>query len=276
MKDLKGRTAVITGAGSGIGRSIAHALARAGVNVVVADLHGDTAKTVSDEVKALGVDAIPVTVDVAQHASVTAMADAAYARFGKVDILVNNAGVTWRPFRPVTEATMADWKFMIDVNLWGVIHGLDVFLPRMSKQPGEKHIVNTSSLAGVWAVKGHTPYSATKAAVTGLSESMASELEDQGFGVTILHPAMVKTNVVANSESQRAADERGEGRKFTPIVDKRMDGLVGGYMDPAAVGEMVRDAIQRNQLYLHTHPLTDEQIRGRMELVYGKDTFGRA
>jgi NAD(P)-dependent dehydrogenase (short-subunit alcohol dehydrogenase family) len=276
VKELKGKTAVVTGAGSGIGRSIAHALAKSGVNVVVADLRPATAKTVSEEVAALGVSALSATVDVSKRDSVEALADAAYDRFGVVDILVNNAGVSWRPLRPVTQAKMSDWKFLIDVNLWGVIHGLDVFLPRMAQQPGEKHIVNTSSLAGVWPVKGHTPYSATKAAVTAISEGMAVELADEGFGVTILHPAMVKTNVIQNSEDLRAAEDKGAGRTFKPMIDKRMEELASEYIDAEAVGEMVRDAIQRNQLYLHTHRIAPERIRERTELIYGTDTFGRA
>ncbi|MEX0407485.1 SDR family NAD(P)-dependent oxidoreductase [Aquibium sp. LZ166] len=276
MKELAGKVAVVTGAGSGIGRSIAHALAKAKVNVVVADIRSDAAREVCAEVEALGAEAIAVEVNVADHGSVQAMADSAYSRFRHVDILVNNAGVSWRPLRPVSDATLSDWKFMIDVNLWGVINGLDVFLPRMSKQQGEKHVVNTSSLAGLWPVKGHTPYSATKAAVTAISEGLASDLAEEGFGVTILHPAMVRTNVVANSEAMRSDVDKGEGRTFRSMVDERMEKLAAAYIDAEAVGEMVRDAIERNQLYLHTHPIEAQDIRSRTELIYGADTYGRA
>lgn len=276
MKNLAGKIAVVTGAGSGIGRAIAHSLAKAGTNIVAADLRLDTAEAVSEEVRALGVEAIAVETDVASHESVSTLADAAYDRFGKVDILVNNAGVSWRPLRPITQARLSDWKFLIDINLWGVIHGLDVFLPRMSAQPGEKHVVNTSSLAGVWPVKGHTPYSATKAAVTAISEGMAMELADEGFGVTILQPAMTRTNVIQNSEALRSDTDKGEGRSFKPMVDERMEGLVAGYIDADVVGEMVRDAIQRNQLYLHTHAISADHIKARVEMIYGDDTYGRA
>lgn len=276
MKDLADKVAVVTGAGSGIGRSIAHALARAKVNVVVADIRPGAAREVAAEIEALGAEAIAVEVNVADHGSVGALADSAYSRFGRVDILVNNAGVSWRPLRPVSDATLSDWKFMIDVNLWGVINGLDVFLPRMSKQQGEKHVVNTSSLAGLWPVKGHTPYSATKAAVTAISEGLASDLAEDGFGVTILHPAMVRTNVVANSEAMRSDADKGEGRTFRSMVDERMEKLAAAYIDAEAVGEMIRDAIERNQLYLHTHPIEAQDIRSRTELIYGADTYGRA
>lgn len=276
MQDLNGKTAVVTGAGSGIGRAIAHALAKAGMNVVVADLNADTAATVAAEVEALGTQALAVQANVADHGSVAAMADAAYGRFGSVEVLVNNAGVSWRPLRPLTDATLADWKFMFDVNVWGVINGLDVFLPRMKAQPGEKHIVNTASMAGVWPVKGHTPYSASKYAVVGISEGIVNDIGDEGFGCTVLCPAMVRTNVVANSESQRPTGEKGEGRVFKEMVDERMKKLVDEYIDAAAVGEMVRDAIQRNQLYLHTHAIAPEDIAARTDLVYGPETYGRA
>lgn len=131
------------------------------------------AQAVADELKAQGARVHPVTVDVSQHASVVAMADEAWTSFGQVDILCNNAGVSWRPFRTLLEASMEDWKFIMNVNLWGVIHGLDVFLPRMRAQKGEKHIVNTASLGGILPLAGHTPYSASKAAVTFISEGLA-------------------------------------------------------------------------------------------------------
>jgi NAD(P)-dependent dehydrogenase (short-subunit alcohol dehydrogenase family) len=276
MRELKGKTAVITGAGNGIGRSIAHALAKAGANIVVADLRLSWAETVSQEIANLGVKTLPLLVDVSKEESVTALADAAYDKFGVVDILVNNAGVTWRPLRPITAATLSDWKFFMDTNVWGVIYGLNAFLPRMMKQQGEKHVVNTSSVAGVWPVKGNGPYSATKAAVTAMSEALAIELADEGLGVTILHPATVRTNVVQNSEELRTEKEKGAGRTFKPMVDERWEELVGaGFIDAELVGEMVRDAIQRNQLYLHTHPISDKNINKRMNLIFDPDSFGR-
>lgn len=280
MKDLHGKTAVVTGGGSGIGRSIVIALAKAGMNIVVSDLRLPTAETVREEAKALGVQAVAVQTDVSKHEFVVELADKAYGRFGSVEVLVNNAGVSWRPWRSVLDATMSDWKFVIDVNIWGVIHGLDVFLPRMEKQLGEKHIVNTSSLAGIAPVSGHTPYSGSKAFVTAISESMADELASEGFGVTCLHPSMVRTNVVQNSEAMRTNEDRGENRTFRPIIsekrERRMQMLSDQYIDAEAVGEMVRDAIQRNQLYLHTHPMLPGYYDERAELMYGEGTFGRA
>jgi len=135
MKTLQGKTAVITGAGSGIGRAIALTLAEAGTRIVVSDIL-EEATAVASEVRERRVEALPIVTDVAHHESVIALAEEAYDRFGTADILCNNAGVSWRPFRTILEASMADWKFLFGVNLCGVIHGLDVFLPRMRKQSG--------------------------------------------------------------------------------------------------------------------------------------------
>jgi NAD(P)-dependent dehydrogenase (short-subunit alcohol dehydrogenase family) len=275
MRELKGKTAVITGAGNGIGRSIAHALAKAGANIVVADLRLSWAEAVSNEIANLGVKTLPLLVDVSKEESVTALADAAYDKFGVVDILVNNAGVTWRPLRPITAATLSDWKFFMDTNVWGVIYGINAFLPRMMKQQGEKHVVNTTSLAGVWPVKGHGPYSATKAAVTAMSETLAFDLADEGLGVTILLPHAVTTNIVQNSEELRTEKEKGVGRTFKPVGERLEELTAAGFIDAELVGEMVRDAIERNQLYLHTHPISDKNINERMNLIFGPDSLGR-
>ena len=143
-------------------------------------------------------------------------------------------------------------------------------------QPGEKHIVNTSSLAGIMPVAGSTPYSATKAAVTAMSESIAQELAPRGFGVTILHPATVRTNVAANSERLRAPEDRQENRSFEPFENERVKRLMSTLVEVEDVGEMVRDAIQRNQLYLHTHPIGRDLIEERREMMYGPEAYGRA
>lgn len=275
MKTLQGKSAVVTGAGSGIGRSIALALARAGAQVVVADVRQDAAEDVARELRALDARAVAVTVDVSQHASVVAMADAAWQAFGRVDILCNNAGVSWRPFRTLLEATMEDWDFIMRVNLWGVIHGLDVFLPRMRAQEGEKHIVNTASLGGVLPLAGHTPYSASKAAVAFISEGLAQELATEGFGVTVLCPGFVRTQVTANADALRPAAERSTARQFTPFENPLLARLALAYMEPDTVGTMVCNAILDNQLYLHTQPVPGDIVAERMHTVFGPQTLGK-
>lgn len=276
MKDLKNKVAVITGGGDGIGRSIALALADSGVHVVVADIQQDLAQRVASEVKERGSRALAVQCDVAQHSAVKNLADQAYAEFGEVHILCNNAGVTWRPFRAVFDATLEDYRFVFNVNLWGVLHGLDAFLPRMKSQPGEKHIVNTSSLASLIPMAGHTAYSASKAAVTALSEAMAQELAPYDFGVTVFCPSRVPTNLQKNS-AKLTADKLGNvQRSFAPVATPQAERNGTFAMDSVEpVGRMVRNAILDNTLFLHTNPLPSDIVADRVHAQYGSHTVAR-
>lgn len=277
MRILKDKVAVITGAGSGIGRAIALALADAGTHVVVSDIQEAPARKVAEEVRSRGVRALAVVCDVAKHESVVELADRAYAEFGRVDILCNNAGISWRPFRNIWDATMADWHRIFGVNLFGVIHGLDVFIPRMRKQPGEKHIVNTASLAALQPMEGHAPYSSSKAAVAGLSESIAMDLEPEGFGVTILCPGHVETNLTANTLHIQGGDHSDGARRFDPVELKTMKRFGAFGLDSAEpVGVMVRNAILNNQLYLHTVALPSELVAERVYKLYGSQAVGKA
>lgn len=275
MKTLMGKTAVITGAGNGLGRVIALALAEAGTNIVVADIRAADAEAVAAEVRQRGVRSIAVSTDVAVRESVVALADQAYAEFGTVDILCNNAGVNWRPARTVLDASMQDWKFIFDVNVWGVVHGLDVFLPRMRHQPDEKHIVNTASQGGLVPLAGITPYSASKAAVACLSESIAQELAPHGFGVTILCPGTVRTQVGKNSEALRPQQERGASRRFEPFHNPMHALFESVAIEPDLVGKMVCNAILDGTLYLHTQSLPEGVPQKRMTILFGPQTLGR-
>lgn len=274
MKELKGKTAVITGAGSGIGRGIALALAEAGTNIVVSDINGDSAQQVHAEVEQLGVKAIAVTTDVRSREAVERLAQDAYSAFGSVEILCNNAGVSWRPMRLIDHATEQDWRFIIDVNLWGVVHGIDAFLPRMRKQSGEKHIVNTSSLAALLPFAGHAPYSAAKAGVAVMSEAIAEELAPDGFGVTILCPNWTATNIAEHSAAHDL--ERGSAnRTIPPYRNETLERIFNTEPLPAiSCGRMVKNAILNRQLYLNTRPLSGEFIAKRMEIMFGPKTFG--
>jgi NAD(P)-dependent dehydrogenase (short-subunit alcohol dehydrogenase family) len=274
MKELKGKTAVITGAGSGIGRGIAHALAEVGTNIVVSDINGKTAQQVRSEVEQLGVKAIAAITDVRSREAVEQLAHDAYSAFGAVDILCNNAGVSWRPMRTIDYATEEDWRFIVDVNLWGVVHGIDAFLPRMRKQAGEKHIVNTSSLAALMPFAGHAPYSAAKSAVAIMSEAIAEELAPDGFGVTILCPNWTATNIAQNSAAHDL--ERGSANRTIPTYyNEALEKIFKTEPLPAiSNGRMVKNAILNGQLYLHTRPLPAEFIAKRMEIMFGPNTIG--
>lgn len=279
MKELDGRVAVITGAGTGMGRSMALSLAAAGVDLVVSDIELPAAELVRDEALALGGQAIAVRTDVAKLEEVEALADAAYRRFGKVDILINNAGVTLRPFRAVWDTSYEDFQWVLGVNIWGVINGVHVFVPRMRRQDGEKHIVNVSSMSTLAKVPGHSTYVLTKAAVNGFSDVIREELAADGFGVTILYPGYVKTRI-ATSERLRPEQERSELRNIRPYDSyRRTDdeaptaapvhiedaGAMQVPIEADEVGPMVVRAIRENRSYCLTHAAPEVPMRRQLD-----------
>jgi NAD(P)-dependent dehydrogenase (short-subunit alcohol dehydrogenase family) len=284
MQVSAGQTAVITGGGSGIGRGIALSLARCGLNVVVADYDESAAIATASEISALGVEALAVATDVACRDDVVELAEEAYRRFGAVEILVNNAGVALRPYRATWDTSYPDYQWIIGVNLWGVIHGHDVFVPRMLDSPGEKHIVNTSSFATFYAVGGLAAYTASKHAVDGFSLCAAGELRGRGIGLTILYPGNVSTSI-GSAERLRPMTDQSENRTVTPYSQYLESGdgaddakFAGrgprdpsrpGYeaIDPGAVGPMVVEAIRHNKLYCTTHPAPLADLQRRLDAI---------
>jgi len=199
--------AVVTGAGGGIGAGMAEAFAAEGMHVVVADIEEASAQATAERVRAAGVRSVAVHTDVADPASVAALADRAFAEFGEVHLLCNNAGVLL--FRPLAEMSLQDWQWLLSVNLFGVIHGIHSFLPRMLAQGGDGHIVNTASIAGlaVGRVRNVGAYHASKYAVVGLSEALRTELEPVGIGVSMICPGGVNTPLNADLKLPEGADK---------------------------------------------------------------------
>jgi NAD(P)-dependent dehydrogenase (short-subunit alcohol dehydrogenase family) len=247
MKDLKDKVAIVTGAGSGIGRGTALALADAGMNVVVADIDEASASAVAKEVEAAGGRGLAVRTDVADRSSVEALAEAAYSAFGSVHVLHNNAGVAL--FMRLDSMEDIDWRWILSINLEGVINGLQAFLPRMKAQEGEKHIVNTASMAGMFAPQMLGAYNATKFAVVAISETLREEVATDGIGVSVLCPGVVGTNIMQNSLRDRPA---GGGNMQLPSIDGSAS--FGRVVDPSDVGRLVRQAIIDNEPYIFTHP----------------------
>jgi NAD(P)-dependent dehydrogenase (short-subunit alcohol dehydrogenase family) len=284
MEKLAGKSAVVTGAGGGIGRSIALALAEQGVNVAVADIDQDVAESVSREVAERGVKSFGMRSDVSNLADVQKLADAAYNQFGTVEILVNNAGVTLRPFRASWDTSYEDFRWVMDVNFWGVLHGHMVFIPRMRETPGEKHIVNTSSMASVPSLAGPSAYSASKAAVDGLSNAVREELKTQNIGLSILHPGPVRTRIVS-SERLRSEDEKSDNRGVKPwseyvqsVANPIVEGQGGEptqdpdvatspleYITPNDAGRLVVEGILGNNPHILTHPAPLEALQVRFD-----------
>ena len=244
MIEFKGKTAVVTGAASGIGRSLSSAFAQRGMNVVMADIEADSLASARKEVVALGCEAIDVRTDVTQEEQVFALADAAWDRFGAVHVICNNAGVLIRG--DTLDAERKDWEWILAVNLWGVIHGVRAFVPRMRDSGEEGHIVNTASEAGHFAGDGYGVYNTSKFAVTGLTESLARDLRNTRIGVSMLCPGQVETGIFTNTN--RPSDFRKR------IDDVPMDRRVAeNVMDPGEVAAKVVTGIEEGALYIFSH-----------------------
>jgi len=251
-----GRVAVVTGAASGIGRALAEEFAASGSAVVVADLDAAEAEVVAAGIRTSGGEALAVAVDVADAAAVDALAATTLERFGRVDVLCNNAGVS--TFNLLRDQTLEDWKWVVGVNFWGVVHGVQTFLPIMRDQGTAAHIVNTASIAGlVSGVAFIGPYSATKVAVVSISETLAQELaiDESLIGVSVLCPSSVDTKVM-ESERGRPADLGVEHRTEMAESVRLMirDGFTGPTgLTPAQVATRVLAAIRNREFWIITH-----------------------
>lgn len=244
MKDLEGKVAVITGAGSGIGEGIARAAAAAGMKVVVADIDIEKGRAVAEDLTAGGATAIAVAVDVSDLLSVEALRDATLEAFGAVHLLCNNAGVWVGAL--MQEADIKDWQYLINVNLYGVIHGVQTFLPLLIEQ-GEGHIVNTASVGGLISGPPEGLYTTTKFAVVALSEALLMEVVGQGVGVSVLCPGLVATNLITQSSAVRP-DALNSGKDHQQPAPDVASGIA-----PDLVGQQVVDAVREDGFYVITH-----------------------
>jgi NAD(P)-dependent dehydrogenase (short-subunit alcohol dehydrogenase family) len=247
---------VVTGGAAGIGLAMARAFAARGSLLVIADIDTAALAAAERELAAEGAEALCLATDVARRESVQALADAAFARFGAVHLLCNNAGIAL--LGPLVGADAGDWRKAMDVNFWGVVHGIDAFLPRMLARGEGGHVVNTSSMAGLVGMQWLGIYCATKFAVVGLSESLRRELEPRGIGVSVLCPMMVETRIAENSARAlgRASPAAGGG----PPAGMA---LAGGVIAAEQVARRVVRAIETNAFYVFTHPEQREILRRR-------------
>lgn len=276
MEQFEGRVAVVTGAASGIGRALIDRFAAAGMKVVLADVEEEALAKAEAEVQTTGAETLAVVTDVADRASVDALNSAAVDRFGAVHVLCNNAGVSGG-MGALWETTDKDWAWVMGVNLMGVVHGIQAFVPGMVERGEPGHVVNTSSVLGL-ATGGGSIYGVTKHAVTRLTEGLWYDLQAAGapIGVSVLCPGMIATNIIG-SQRNRPADLQNEVAAAGPEMEQRMkfvqDLFANEGMPPAEVAEMVHEAIAADRFYVLTHPDAEkETVRARLEAILGEQS----
>lgn len=255
MQDLKGRTAVVTGGGSGVGRGISLGLAAEGMKVAVLDLNGGAAERVAQEIAARGTESMAVTVDVTSTQQLAAAAKEVIGRFGNVNLLCANAGVIL-PIGPLAENSDSDWEYVFSVNLHGVVKTVNAFLPSL-READEAHIVNTASLGGVLSVPEVLVgvYTSSKYACVGYSECLRGELASEGIGVSVLCPGLVESDLYTTSAANRP--DRLGGPETVVALSKNAstsDAVAPTAMPAEDVGPILVRGIRENRLHIFTHP----------------------
>jgi len=258
MDPFRGRVAVVTGGAGGIGGALARAFVARGAKLVLADVDEEALALAAKSHRERGAEVLAVPTDVTKREQVEALADATYRQFGAAHVVCNNAGIAI--LGPIQQTTAADWEFTMAVNFWGVLYGVQAFLPRMQAAKQGGHFVNTASMAGLVGMALFSAYNASKFAVVGLSECLHRELKPLGIGVSVLCPMIVQTQIAANSLRLRT----GERGITAPAPEPpAAEGMVGGVKQPDEVAARVVRAIERGELYVLTHEEQREILRRR-------------
>lgn len=266
MENFDERATVITGGANGIGFATAREFARRGARVMLGDIDRSALDDAVAILRADGVDAYGVVCDVRKLDDVERLADEAFRVFGDVHVVFNNAGIAYAG--PIVDTSHDDWRFVIDVDLWGPIHGVEAFLPRLIAQGGESHMVFTSSFAGLIPNVGLGPYCVAKYGVVALAETLAREARPNGIGVSVLCPMIVETDLLANTERVRSADYG----PATPSPAETVQQLASAPTDDSVlnvedVARLTADAILANRLYVLPHRAARDSIRRRFERI---------
>ena len=268
MRELEGKTAIITGSASGMGLAFAECFGREGMNVVMADVEEKALRVAATRVEALGASVLPVVTDVSDEASMDQLGDATREAFGSAHLVILNAGVA-APVGPMETLTSKDWKWTLGVNLWGVIHGIRVFLPELKTQD-EGHIVITASVAGLTSYPWLGPYNTSKHGAATIAETLHSELAEAGSKVRVscLCPGAVATNI-GDAERNRPKELANEGAQSAHMGDlsefaKTFQGFA---KPPAEVAERTLAAVVEGHFWIETDDFYHEAIRARHRAI---------
>jgi NAD(P)-dependent dehydrogenase (short-subunit alcohol dehydrogenase family) len=259
-----GATAFITGGAQGIGLGIAHALAKRGVNLAIVDIDRDALALARTDLSAITATQTYV-LDVRDRAEYARIADEVESSLGPVNLLFNNAGVATGGL--AKDMTYEGWDFTMDINVGGVINGIQTFLPRIIGRGQGGYVVNTASGAGLVAAGTGYLYTTSKFAVVGLSEALHLELKDTGIGVSVLCPGPVATKIVSNTHRRQVGELRDESYQLSDSDVSVAEGFLAQGVQPDAVGEMVVEAMQKDQLYIHTDTMMAEGVAWRAKLI---------
>jgi NAD(P)-dependent dehydrogenase (short-subunit alcohol dehydrogenase family) len=268
MREFAGKTAFVTGGPAGIGLALGRAFAQSGMKVMLADIEPDTLQAAVKSLQEISPDISGTICDVADAASVERAANASFDAFGHVHVVCNNAGVA--AGGGIDHISLDNWRWVIDVNLMGVLHGIKSFLPHIRAHGEGGHIVNTASMAGMDGGLGFSPYAASKFAVVSMSEGLSLQLKPFGIGVSVLCPSFVRTRI---GESGRNRPERyGQSQPLDPAspaaaMVAEIARQIGAGLDPATVAARVLTAIQEEELYIFTHPDMRVKVEPRFSAI---------
>ncbi|MCH2172529.1 SDR family NAD(P)-dependent oxidoreductase [Myxococcota bacterium] len=267
MKNLNQKVAVVTGAASGIGLALAQAFCGEGMKVVLADVERDPLASAAEALQRTGADIEAVPTDVTDPEQVEALANAARKRFGAVHLVCNNAGVA--PIGSILETRLEDWRWLLDVNVLGVVHGIAAFGPKMVEQ-GEGHIVNTASAGGLITVPGFGAYAATKHAVVALSETLYQEVHGTGVGVSVLCPGLVRTRIF---ESERNRPTDGGPLNYGQPQEQAQQSLTSLGAAPLEIARHVVDAVREDRLHILPSPEVIPVLEDRFRRILAGDNL---
>jgi NAD(P)-dependent dehydrogenase (short-subunit alcohol dehydrogenase family) len=268
MQELAGKTAFVTGGASGIGLALGQAFAEAGMKVMLADIEVDALAAAVGSLSDFGPNVQGVTCDVADAASVEQAAKASYAAFGHVHVVCNNAGVAGGS--GIDDISLDTWRWVLDVNLMGVLHGIRTFLPHIRAHGEGGHIVNTASMAGLQSGLGFSPYATSKFAVVAMSEGLAMQLKPLGIGVTVLCPGFVRTGISGGGRNRperygptQAPDPASAAGRLAAESAR----LQAAGLDPAEIAAQTLAAIRDDELYVFTHPEMHNEVKERFAAI---------